>query len=228
MTFIPQSNFFEFIPETEWLKCKKDVFYEPRTVLLSEVTPGERYELVITGFYGMPFIRYRLGHLIRITALADEEAQICLPQMAFETRADDLIDIAGFTRISEKTVTQALANSNLDYEDWTIRKEFEQGKPTLHLYIELNNTDYQPADIASVLHQELMNVDPGYHDLSVMMEIQPLQVSILCPGTFGDYYREKQESGVELAQRRPPRMNAPDDVIRELVLLGRRQTVRLG
>ena len=73
--------------------------------------PGERYELVITSFYGMPFVRYRLGHLIRITALADDEAEIHLPQMVFETRADDLIDIAGFTRISEKTVTQAIANA---------------------------------------------------------------------------------------------------------------------
>ena len=59
MTFIPHSNFFEFVPETEWFKSKNDVFYEPRTVLLSEVRPGERYELVITSFYGMPFIRYR-------------------------------------------------------------------------------------------------------------------------------------------------------------------------
>jgi len=104
LTFIPQSNFFEFIPESEWKRSNNDIFYEPRTVLLSEVKPGERYELVITSFYGMPFIRYRLGHLIRITALADEEAKIYLPQMVFESRADDLIDIAGFTRISEKPV----------------------------------------------------------------------------------------------------------------------------
>jgi hypothetical protein len=42
LTFIPNSNFFEFIPEVEWLKSKSDVFYEPRTVLLSEV---KRYAL---------------------------------------------------------------------------------------------------------------------------------------------------------------------------------------
>ena len=227
MTFIPHSNFFEFIPETEWLKSKNDLFYEPRTVLLSEVKPGERYELVITSFYGMPFIRYRLGHLIRITTLADEEAQVYLPQMVFETRADDLIDIAGFTRISEKSVTQAIANTGLDYEDWSIRKEIRQGKPTLHLYIELNQ-DHHQADLASVLHSELMNVDPCYKDLAVMLEVQPLQVTVLRPGTFKEYYEERQKGGAELAQRRPAKMNASDDVIRELVHLGSRQAVHVG
>ncbi len=224
MTFIPYSNFFEFIPEAEWLKSREDVFYEPDTVLLPEVRAGERYELVITNFHGMPFIRYRLGHLIRIVALEDEEARVYLPQMVFETRADDLIDIAGFTRISEKTVTQAIANTGVDYEDWSIRKEIRQGKPTLHLYIELGN-GCQPADLASVLHSELMKTDPGYHDLAFMMEIEPLEVTVLRNGTFRDYYRERQENGSELAQRRPPRMNASEAVIEELLSLGGRQPV---
>jgi hypothetical protein len=227
MTFIPHSNFFEFIPETEWLRSKEDIFYEPHTRLLSEVSPGERYELVITSFYGMPFIRYRLGHLIRITSLADEEAEVYLPQMVFETRADDLIDIAGFTRLSEKTVTQAIANAGIAHEDWTIRKETRQEKTMLHLYIELNH-DQQPADLASVLHNELMKIDPGYHDLAVMMEIQPPDVTALRPGTFTDYYRQKQEDGLPLAQRKPARMNASDDAISELINLGDRQLVRVA
>jgi len=218
LTFIPYSNFFEFIPEAEWLKGKNNTFYEPCTVLLSEVKPGERYELVISSFYGMPFIRYRLGHLIRITALTDEDAQINLPQMMFETRADELIDIAGFTRISEKTVAQALANAGLDYEDWIIRKELNQGKPVLHLYIELNNNNHhQSADLASVFHNELMHTDPGFHDLAEMMEIHPCQVTALRPGTFKDYYQKKLKSGAELAHRRPPRMNPADDILGELV-----------
>jgi hypothetical protein len=224
MTFLPTSNFFEFIPETEWLKCRQNVFYEPRTLLLSEVEPGERYELVITGFYGMPFVRYRLGHLIRITALEDREAEIYLPQMVFESRADDLIDIAGFTRISEKTVTQAIASSGIAYEDWTIRKELRDGKPTLHLYIEINDGS-KGIDPAPLLHNELVKTDPGYHDLAAMMEVHPLEVTVLGQGTFREYYRERQLSGAELAQSRPPKVNASDDVVKELLNLGSRQTV---
>ncbi|OGO23606.1 MAG: hypothetical protein A2144_14305 [Chloroflexi bacterium RBG_16_50_9] len=226
LTFIPHSNFFEFIPEKEWLKSKMDVFYEPRTVLISEVKPGERYELVITSYYGMPFIRYRLGHMIRITSLGDEEAQIYLPQMVFEARADDLIDIAGFTRVCEKTVTQAIANARIDYEDWSIRKEIREGKPILHLYIELSHTQ-QPEELAMVLHQELMKTDPGYRDLAIMMESQPLAVTVLRAGTYRDYYQKQKENELELAQRKPPRMNASDDIIRELVSLGSRELIKV-
>jgi hypothetical protein len=219
LTFVPNSNFFEFIPEAEWLKNQKDALYEPRTVLLSEVKPGERYELVITSFYGMPFIRYRLGHLVRITALKDDEAAIYLPQMVFEARADDLIDIAGFTRVSEKTVTQAISSARIGCEDWVIRKEIRDGKPRLHLYIELN--DGCPGDnLAPLLHSELTKTDPGYHDLVAMMEIRPLEVTTLLTGTFKNYYDVRQQNGLALAQRRPPKVNASDDTIVELLGLG--------
>jgi hypothetical protein len=224
MTFVPDSNFLEFIPENEWLKSKHNDGYVPDTVLLPELNAGERYELVITSFHGMPFIRYRLGHLVRITAMEDKEAQVYLPQMVFEARADDLIDIAGFTRVSEKTITQAIANARIDCEDWIIRKEITQGKPSLHLYIELRNGP-PPENLPSVLHSELMKTDPGYHDLAVMMEVRPLEVTILRSGTFEDFYTEKQKSGFELAQSRPPRMNTSDDIIEELISLANRQTV---
>jgi len=219
LTFIPHTSFFEFITETKWLANKWNNSYQPGTVLLSEVKPGESYELVITSFYRMPFVRYRLGHLIRITSLEDKEAQVHLPQMVFEARTDDLIDIAGFTRISEKTVAQAIANSRLNCEEWSIRKEVKQGKPTLHLYMELDNK-HEPAEVASIIDEQLKNVDRFYCDLVSMMDIHPLEVTLLRPGTFGDYYAERKKAGAELHKRKPPRMNAPNDVIRELLCLG--------
>ena len=213
LTFIPYSNFFEFLPENS-----RNGSNQSDTVLLSEVQPGERYELVITSFHRMPFIRYRLGHLVRITALQDKEAQIYLPQMVFEARADDLIDIAGFTRLSEKTVAQAIANTGLNYEEWSIRKETKQDKPTLHLYIELYG-EHKSAEVASLLHQELKKIDSFYSDLDSMMNIQPLEVTLLRPGTFKYYYDEKKRDGAELAQRKPPRVNPTHDTIQELVRL---------
>jgi hypothetical protein len=224
LTFLPHADFFEFIPEVEWLKSREDCFYEPRTVLLPEVKVGQRYELVITSFYGMPFFRYRLGHLVRITALEDKEAGIRLPQMVFEARADDLIDIAGFTRVSEKTVVQAIAGSGINCQDWIVRKEIREGKPVLHFYIELDGGNAK-VDLASVLHGELMKADPGYHDLAAMMEMRPLEVTVLRQGAFKAYYREKQENGAQLAQRRPPRMNAPDNVVAELLCVRERHKV---
>src|SRR3972149_3863727 len=71
MTFVPYTNFLEFIPESEWQKSRKDSSYQPHTVLISEVEPGKRYELVITNFHGMPFVRYRLGDFVRHFSFQD-------------------------------------------------------------------------------------------------------------------------------------------------------------
>jgi hypothetical protein len=216
LTLIPTANFYEFIPEEEWLACRDNIFAQPATVLLPDLVPGKRYELVITSFHGMPFIRYRLGHLVNITAPEDPETRVRLPQFSFESRADDLLDIAGFTRLSEKTVAQALTNARLHYEGWTIRKEVEGNDIALHLYIEMNGN--RPAmEVSATLQHELVKLDPGYRDLEQMMGIRPLEVTLLHPGTFSDYYTRKKEMGAELMQRQPPRMNAPDETIGELM-----------
>ena len=218
LTLLPTSNFYEFIPEEEWLACRDNIFAQPATVLLPDLIPGNRYELVITSFHGMPFIRYRLGHLINVTSKDDDNAHVRLPQFTFESRADDLLDIAGFTRISEKTIIQALANINLNYEDWSIRKEINGKEVNLHLYIEMNG-NHSHQDVAATLHNTLTALDPGYRDLEQMMDIRPLKITPLQPGTFADYYTRKKMMGSELMQRKPPRMNAPDDTIRELLFL---------
>ncbi len=224
MTFIPNSNFYEFIPEEEWEKSRLDLFYQPKTVLLSEVQAGERYELVITSFYGGAFIRYRLGHLIKITGLEDNEAGICLPQMVFESRADDLIDIAGFTRICERSISTAIANSGVICEDWLARKETIQGKPALHIYMELSG-DMSQDNIAERLNDGLVKVDQGYHDLAMMMEIHPLQLTLLKRGSFNSYAVSRRNAGFDLAQQKPPRMNASEEDILELMGLNIRNIV---
>jgi phenylacetate-coenzyme A ligase PaaK-like adenylate-forming protein len=62
---------------------------------MNELEPGN-YELVITSLHGGPFVRYRLGHMIKILSLRNENLGIDIPQMSFVSRIDDQIDIAGF------------------------------------------------------------------------------------------------------------------------------------
>ena len=219
MTFIPYGVFLEFMPEEEWQHNKVDPDYRPNTVLLDEVEAGKCYELVFTSFYGMPFLRYRVGDLIRIVSLRDETAGITLPQMLFEARADDIIDLAGFTRLDEKTVWRAVANTGLEYEDWTIRKEFNGGNPYLHLYLELKNSD-DSEQARHLIGKSLAALDSGYADVSKMLEIDPLKVTLLSQGSFQRYYEEKKSAGYDLAHLKPPHMNASDDVIESLLHLG--------
>jgi hypothetical protein len=218
MTFVPSSCFLEYVPEKEWLKSRENKDYRPSTVLLDEVKPGGRYEIITTNFYGMPFLRYRLGDLIKVVALEDEEAGIKLPQMVFDSRADDLIDIAGFPRLDEKTMWRTIVNTGIKYEDWSARKEYEQNKPVLHLYIELKQ-ETEPMELEKLIHQELVNIYPDYRDLESMLGIRPLRVTLLPAGSFQRYYEKKKMSGADLAHLKPPHMNASDTVIQDLLSL---------
>ncbi len=218
MTFVPYSVFLEFIPEEEWLKSREEPDYCPSTVLLSEVEAGRCYELVFTSFYGMPFLRYRVGDLIKIVSLKDTSAGIELPQMLFESRADDIIDLAGFTRLDERTVWQAIANTGLDFEDWAICKEHADGDAYLHLYLELKESR-DSEEVKRLIDSSLAALDSSYTDLSKMLGMEPLRVTILPQGSFQRYLEEKMEAGFDLAHLKPPHMNASNDVIESLLRL---------
>ena len=222
MTFIPYSNFYEFIPEEEWRKSKDDAEYQPSTVLLDEVEPGKIYEIVITNFHGGAFLRYRLGDLIKITAMADTQTGVKLPQMVFQSRADELIDIAGFPKLDEKTIWAAIQNSMIPYEEWCARKEYSNGKPILHLYIEPKKSNVDSYNIARLVDTQLTALDEGYRDLRNKTGVEPVQVTLLKGGTFCQYMQEKQANGINHAHLKPPHINASDKDIDYLLSVSRR------
>jgi len=226
MTFIPHLNFFEFIPEEESMKANEDPTYQPSTLLLDQVKPGN-YELVITSFHGGPFVRYRFGHLVRITALRNEQLNIDIPQMVFLTRIDDQIDIAGFTRLSEKVIWQAIENTGLAYEDWTVRKEVKE-QPTLHLYIELKENGYISSEqVSAAVHEELKRLDAPYAELESFTDLRPLEVTLLPENAFHSYKLRQQTAGADMAHLKPPHINPPDGVINFLVNTAGRAAVRV-
>jgi len=216
LTFMPSSCFLEFIPEGEWLRGRENPRYKPQTVLFDEVEPGRRYELVITSFHGMPFLRYRMGDLIKVMALEDREAGIRLPQVDFETRIADIIDIAGSTRLDEETIWKAIANTGVKYEDWSARAETEDGRDVLRLYIELKS-ETALGELNRGIRRELKALARDYIDAEDGQDIPPLHLYPVSRGSFRRYYEEKRKEGADLAWLRPPHMNAPDDVISQLV-----------
>jgi len=219
MTFFPDAAFLEFIPEEEWARWRQVPSYTPKTVLLNEVEPGKRYEVVITNFFGKHLLRYRMHDLICFAALEDEETGIRLPQMIFAGRSSDFIDLAGFTGlIDEKMVWQSIIDSGIRFEEWTIRKEHTNGRSYLHLYIELS----ERVDCEVVRTQvdcQLKVLNPFYADYAAMIESRPLAVTLLSPGTFLAYMKDMQAAGADMAHLKPAHMNAADEVIRRLTSL---------
>lgn len=225
MTFIPHLNFFEFIPEEESIKSREDQTYQPKTLFLDEVKPGN-YELVITNFHGGAFVRYRPGHLIKIMSLRNEQLNIDIPQMSFLGRVDDQIDIAGFTRLSEKVIWQAIENTGLAHKDWVARKEIKD-KPVLQLYIELRENGYVTHEqVAASVHEELKKLDTPYAELESFTGLRPLEVTLLPENAFQLYKLRQQAAGADLTHLKPPHINPSDTTVDFLVNTAGKAAVR--
>ncbi len=232
LTFVPNLNFLEFIPEDEHSKWQLDHSYKPQTMLLDEVKPNQNYELVITNFHGGALVRFRIGDMIRIVSLRNEEARINLPQMIFHSRADYLIDIAGLGRLTERIIWEALENTGVPYVEWTTRKEVTRDRAVLHLYIEpkyLNGIAEQ--DIAKSFSRELQKLDKQYHhnpyniydsdaDIEVGADSRQVEVTLLPQGTFANYISQRQAEGADLGHLKPPHINPTDRILAALVPQG--------
>lgn len=221
MTFVPNMNFLEFIPESEYIKSQNDSSYQPKTILLDEVQPGQIYEIVVTNFHGGAMVRYRPGDMIRITSLKNAKLNIAIPQMAFERRADDLIDL-GIIRLNETVIWKAIENTGIPYADWTARKELINERPVLNLYIELkDNYIASERGMAKAVYEEIKKLDDGFihYDLpsmEKMIDFQPVAVTLLPEGAFKRYAQERQAEGADLAQLKPPHINPSDDILYRL------------
>jgi hypothetical protein len=222
MTFIPQLNFLEFIPEDEQLKWQMDRSYQPKALLLDEVKAGENYELVITNFYGGVMTRYRIGDMVKITSLSNDKLGIHLPQMAFERRVDDIIDFA-FVRLTEKTIWQAIEAAGIAYEDWIAYKE--PGEAVLRLFIEPKDSNtFSESDVAAMVRDRIMKSNnddvqadsPLRDDFASSIELK-LKVNFLPRGVFTNYFAKKQAEGADIAHLKPPHVNPRREVLSSLL-----------
>jgi hypothetical protein len=216
MVFFPDNAFLEFIPLEERTKNKADPGYQPRTLLYSELQPGV-YELVFSNYYGGVLTRYRIGDLFEAISIGDKELGSELPQMKFYSRADDIIDLGGFIRLTERDIWRTIAATNFKYEDWTARKEMVYDAPTLHIYIEPKTQSETSADrLKEILDQLFSKRFPDYHDLKEMLGVDPLKVTLLAKGSFENYMKTKMQAGADLAHLKPPHMQPSDESLKLL------------
>ena len=223
MTFIPNLNFFEFIPEREWFKWQLDHSYQPKTILLDEVKQGEKYEIVITNLHGGILTRCRIGDMVRITSLRNEKLGIDIPQMVFEKRVDELIIMFGVGHLTEKLIGEAIENTGIPYLDWTARKEIIDDKPALHIYLELKDKYIVSEQRAAVsVYNELEKLDSVYHfnlqkyvygDAISLLGLRPVVVTFLPEGTFSGYVSMRRSEGAAVNNLKPPHINPSDEVL---------------
>ena len=195
--FFPDTCFYEFIPEAEMLQSLEDPHYEPKTYLMSEVIPDEKYELVISVLKGGAFVRYRVGDVYRCVGLESSIDKTSIPRFKYVDRIPTIIDIAGFTRISENGIRDVVNLSGLPVQDWFAVKEYnKQNRPLLHMYVEMQLDSLTSNAITQEILRDHLSVyfkyvDQDYKDLKRILGMDPLEITILKCGTFEEYKRKK-------------------------------------
>ncbi len=206
MYFFPDTCFYEFIPEAEMERNLSDPSYQPKTCLMNEVMPGEKYELVISVLKGGAFVRYRVGDVYRCVGLENQADHTRIPRFHYIDRIPTIIDIAGFTRISEHSIASVIELSRLDIVNWIAMKEYnEEKRPLLHLYVEMAPNCLATQAVSKEILREHMSVyfkyvDQDYTDLKRILGVDPLEITILKCGSFAAY---EQHSGKQLRKMNP-------------------------
>ena len=217
MYFFPDTCFYEFITEKDMLHNYEDPTFTPPTYLMDEVVPGEKYELVITVLKGGAFARYRVGDMYRCVGLTNQEDRTQIPRFEYVDRVPWIIDIAGFTRISENGIKSVIQLSGKPVTDWIAVKEYnEKKRPYLHLYIEVKKEALMYQAMSTDILKELLTtyfkyIDQDYRDLKKILGMDPLVVTILRCGTFHLY---ESRNG-----RKPRHMSTPYYEVAELLRL---------
>jgi hypothetical protein len=200
MIFFPDACFYEFIPEEEMERSLEDPGYIPKTCLMEQVVAGEKYELVVSVLKGGAFMRYRVGDVYRCLALTGQEDGVQLPRFQYIDRSPDVIDIAGFTRITKASIESVMELSGLPIVEWVAAKEYTSGnKPFMHLYVELDSDALAyRASTREVLRDHLSiyfkYLDQDYQDLKKILGMDPLEITILKCGTFKAYQEQNHAS----------------------------------
>lgn len=189
LIFFPDACFYEFIPEAEMRRNMEDPSYQPRTCLMDEIQSGETYELVLSVLHGGAFMRYRIGDMYHCISSGGNK----IPRLTFVDRTPDVIDIAGFTRITFSSMQEVIRLSRLELGDWILKKEFSQnGDPFLHMYLELPpEAQASEVTVRTVLTEHLSlyfkYFDSDYGDLKKLLNMEPLEITILKYGTIASY-----------------------------------------
>ena len=218
MTFFPQINFLEFVPEEQYRRFAVDHNYQPSTFLLDEVELNTKYGLVISNFYGGAYTRYFMGDIIKVTTLHNKELGVCIPQMIFDSRVEGLVELAGFVRLTERIVWQAIEDSGLLYQDWIATKDIREGKDIMNVYIEpKGDNDIESYQAIYSINERLKHLETYYSEYVAVLEKPPLQIIPIPRGAFQAYMLEQRSAGADLAHIKPPHMNPSNGIVEFLL-----------
>lgn len=211
--FFPDACYYEFLPVDEIPRMEENPSYRPATFRMDEVRAGEKYELVLTVLKGGAFARYRSGDIYSCVGIGSRQDGTSLPRFRYLDRISSVIDIAGFTRITQNSIQNAVELSRLPIQGWFASKEFnEAGHPYLHMYVEMSVLSTCTSALSRELLEEHLAIyfkyaDHDFKDLKRILGMNPLEITLLACGTFDRFRRNR---GYRIAAINPPQKDVAE------------------
>jgi len=193
-----ESGFFEFIPQDQWQ------VEQPKTLLATEVKPGERYRILTTSYNG--FYRYDIGDVIEVVGFYEQA-----PLIVFRHRQGGLIS-STTEKTTEAHATQVMQALQQEFglllEDFCMTLS-ENDFPARYLVnIELAN-GYALKDPQAFLHEcdRKLQAANTHYEISRKDPIPPPRLRILAPGSFAILRQRQIERGVPDSQLKFPHIS---------------------
>lgn len=198
---LPQCIFFEFIPVDDDDDEQAAENGEIKTLLISELEVGKRYEIVISNFSGL--YRYRMEDIIKVTRMHNNT-----PEIELLYRRNLSMNVA-----NEKTTTQmvdaaakaASAEAGVDFVGYSFYPDFSTNPPRYCMLVEPKNpmTEEKRQELIKALDEKLNGVNEKYYKYRRWGMLNTPEVLILKPKTYWDYRESLRSRGVVLNQIKP-------------------------
>lgn len=205
-----ESGFFEFIPPDQWESPN------PKTLLPSEVEPGQQYRILVTNLSG--FYRYDIGDVVEVTGFYEQT-----PLISFRHRRGGLL-----SSTTEKTtefhavqVMNLLQNEfNLPLKDFCITLSSDI-IPAHYLV----NVELLPGQTLAEPHRFIHRFDARLKEIHVSYavkrrdQVPAPRLRILESGSFAQLRQRLVQSGIPEAQLKLPHINEDRNFLNGLTVL---------
>lgn len=197
---LPHCIFFEFIPVNDDEE-DPDESEEIKTLLISELEVGKKYEVVVSNFSGL--YRYRMEDVVTVTKMHNNTPRVELlyrrnlsMNVANEKTTTQMVDFA-----AKNTASQA----GVELVGHSFYADYSTKPPRYCMLAETKEpiSEEKRAELIEILDSQLKDVNEKYFKYRRWGMLNTPEVLILKPKTYWDYRESLRGRGVVLNQIKP-------------------------
>lgn len=205
-----ESGFYEFVPRDQW------EMEQPKTLLPTEVTPGDQYRILLSSYSG--FYRYDIGDVVEVLGFYENT-----PIIVFRHRRGGLIS-STTEKTSEYHLTQTMQALQQEFgialDDFCVTLSEQEFPAHYRVNIELaeGQTLSDPQTFLDRFDHWLGEFNDQYRIVR-KDQVPPPRLRLLAPGSFGMVRQRQLQRGTSDSQLKIPHLTEDRNFLTGLEVL---------